>query len=116
MKINIKNTNTMDKNKAKKHNCLYNFHFCSTIESNRNATVDIIRIIAVCLIVLVHAVENSGLSDTAPRIVYLLIYAFSRIGVPLFFMISGWLLLTKKYDPESTKRFYLKNVLPLIIC
>ena len=38
---------------------------------------------------------------------------FSHIGVPLFLMISGALLLRRSYETrEQTKRFYRHNLLP----
>lgn len=41
---------------------------------------------------------------------------FSHIGVPLFLMISGALLLRRSYETrEQTKRFYRHNLLPLVI-
>ncbi|MCD8356659.1 MAG: acyltransferase [Clostridia bacterium] len=41
---------------------------------------------------------------------------FGHIGVPLFLMISGALLLNKKMDGETdVKKFYKHNLLPLLI-
>lgn len=41
---------------------------------------------------------------------------FSRRGVPIFLMISGVLLLNKRFDePHSLKRFYRYNVLRLLL-
>lgn len=44
------------------------------------------------------------------------VYIFSRLGVPLFLMISGALLLKKDIkDPDSIKGFYKHNLLRLFI-
>ena len=44
------------------------------------------------------------------------VYVFSRIGVPLFLMISGALLFNKEINnAEDIKKFYKHNLLSLLI-
>lgn len=74
--------------------------------------VDLIRALGAFLVVLAH-VEYSGRSGAWAGISY---YALTRIAVPMFFMISGYLLLSKT---ESYTDFFrkrgLKVFLPLFI-
>lgn len=49
-------------------------------------------------------------------ILWLCFFVFSRLGVPLFLMLTGYLLLDKDYDEEwKIKAFYKNNLLTLII-
>ena len=45
----------------------------------------------------------------------LLLFTFGRLGVPMFFFISGYLLLGFEYDERKTRRFYSKNLLGLVV-
>ncbi len=58
----------------------------------REGWVDGIRVIGAFLVVLAHI----GKWGEGPEWVHPLAYTFSRIGVPLFFMLSGFLLLPKE--------------------
>ena len=93
----------------------------------RKYYLDIARVLAVISITLNHAVNRSydnyyyqqaefqsiALWDSAFKAV---ITVFSHIGVPLFLMISGVLLLSKRMeDGSDLKRFYRHNLLGLLI-
>mgnify|MGYP000697734088 CR=1 FL=1 len=39
----------------------------------------------------------------------------STLGVPLFLMISGYLLLDRDYTKERTLTFFKRNLLPLVV-
>lgn len=93
----------------------------------RQFWLDLARVVAVVSITLNHAVNRSydnyydqqaefqsiALWDSAFKAV---ITVFSHIGVPLFLMISGALLLEKKMeDTNDLKRFYRHNLLGLLI-
>ena len=89
--------------------------------------LDLARTFAVISISLNHAVNRSyhihvdQMSEflsipLASTLFKTVIYVFSRIGVPLFLMISGSLLLRKKItDEEGIKKFYRTNYLDLLI-
>ena len=95
--------------------------------SERKFYLDVARVLAVISITLNHAVNRSydnyyyqqaefqsiALWDSAFKAV---ITVFSHIGVPLFLMISGALLLNKRMESSSDlKRFYRHNLLGLLI-
>ena len=89
--------------------------------------LDLARTFAVISISLNHAVNRSyhihvdQMSEflsipMASTLFKTVIYVFSRIGVPLFLMISGSLLLRKIItDEEGIKKFYRTNYLDLLI-
>ncbi len=91
---------------------------------NRIVWLDLIRICAIVLVVLCHATEGIYKLDvesvlalnTADRILVFTCFTIGRLGVPLFLMISGWLLLDRKYDRQTMKRFWKNSWLHLIIC
>ena len=95
--------------------------------SKRVFYLDVARAIAIISISLNHAVNRSysnyngqmaeflalPLGSTLFKVV---ISVFSRIGVPLFLMITGVLILNKRFeDGGDVKRFYKHNLLSLFI-
>lgn len=90
--------------------------------SKRIAGLDLIRAAAIVLVVLNHSVEVScGLHDVdvvnqmsaSAQWFALIGFTLGRLGVPLFFFLSGYLLLPRGFDRQSTERFYRRNVLTL---
>lgn len=89
--------------------------------------LDVARVIAVLSITLNHAVnrayDNYGnqmaefLSiSSASTLVKTVVTVFSRMGVPLFLMISGVLLLGKTMETgRDVRKFYRHNLLGLLI-
>lgn len=83
----------------------------------KNIHLEIIRIFALICIVFNHTGENGYLLFQVTE--HLFVRAFSiflsnlcKIGVPLFFMISGALLIPKK---ESLKELFVKRILRIVI-
>lgn len=70
--------------------------------------VDFMRFIAAFLVVLAHVDVWGGGPDWAQKIFYTL----SRNGVPLFFLMSGYLLLSKE---EDTWTFFKKRGVKILI-
>jgi surface polysaccharide O-acyltransferase-like enzyme len=70
--------------------------------------VDFMRFIGAFLVVLAHVDVWGGGPDWAQKIYYTL----SRNGVPLFFLMSGYLLLSKE---EDTWTFFKKRAAKIII-
>lgn len=89
--------------------------------------LDIARTIAIISISSNHAINRAFLSDESvydtfihyPKPVsflYAVIFVFSRVGVPLFLMITGVLILNKEFEnQEDVKRFYKHNLLSIFI-
>lgn len=75
--------------------------------------LDMVRVVACFLVILLHvsAIQFTSLSGTWQ--VALLYDALSRMAVPLFFMLSGFLLLDTSL--ESLSRFYIKRYIRILI-
>ena len=96
-------------------------------EQKRTFYLDVARVIAIISITLNHAVNRSYdnyRSQTTEffaiplwsTVIKTIITVFSHIGVPLFLMITGVLILNKKIENGSdVKRFYKHNLLSLLI-
>lgn len=99
----------------------------SSVKSNRQLYLDMARCIAIISITFNHAVNRAFDNYTNQMAEYLTLdyfstalkavtSVFSRIGVPLFLMISGALILGKTFETgEDVKRFYKTNLLRLFI-
>ena len=95
--------------------------------SGRIYWLDVARVIAVISITLNHAVNRSYCIYSrqleeftsipiASTVFKTVIYIFSRLGVPIFVMISGALLLKKDIKTEKdVTNFYKHNLLRLLI-
>lgn len=88
------------------------------MKSSRITYLDFLRCLAIFLVISLHAmvpiINNAAFYGTVSWYFCVLGNAFCRAGVPLFFMISGFLLLK---DPASTKvwEFYQKHIPRLVI-
>lgn len=90
---------------------------------NRSASLDLIRAVAALFVVLNHAItlrypiDAGTLLDYAPadRLLCLAGFTTGRIGVPLFLMLTGCLLLPRTYDRPRIRRFYRRNLLPMLL-
>jgi surface polysaccharide O-acyltransferase-like enzyme len=90
------------------------------VSRNYSLQADIIRIIAAVGVVLIHTVypvysRPDFLGGTAWWLAFVLNSA-SRIAIPLFIMLSGYLMLPKEESPtQNLKRTWQRLVLPLLI-
>lgn len=96
---------------------------------NRNYSLDIIRTFAILFVVANHAIEmifpfagKDGIVEpfccmpVIYQIFQFFIFTTGRLGVPLFFMLTGYLLVTRDYTTkDKIIRFYRKNFLGLIL-
>ena len=92
---------------------------------NRIKWIDLTRVIAILTVIFCHCLDNIyhimdphnvySLSITSKIFVFTG-YSIGRIGVPLFLLITGYLLLDRTYDSAKTKRFWSRNCKQLIIC
>lgn len=99
----------------------------STAPRKREFYLDVARAVAILSISMNHAVnrtyQNFGsqyyefvLIPRASTAVKIFAIVFGHLGVPLFLMISGALLLRKQMSTEGViRRFYRHNLLPLLI-
>ena len=82
----------------------------------RNIQLDLIRSIAIILVVLNHAVETyfNGTSEVMVgfnKYFAIVFFTLGRLGVPLFLILSGYLLLTRNYDTDQKCILFWKNKL-----
>ena len=94
---------------------------CENKPDGRQYWLDLARAIAIISITFNHALSRSfhTRSETLQEFLLMsapesflkaLLYVFSRIGVPLFLMITGALLIPRDYENrETTKRFIKHN-------
>ena len=88
--------------------------------SKRIVWMDITRVLAIIFVVLCHAIESDyyAVRMTGKPVSDLcwafenISFTFGRLGVPLFLMLSGALMLGREYD---TKTFYKRSLIPLFI-
>lgn len=82
--------------------------------------IDLVRVIAIVCVLICHSVEfiygQADLSDAGSRVFIFACHAFGRLGVPLFLMITGCLLLDRHYDEAVIRRFWTKKWLNLLAC
>jgi surface polysaccharide O-acyltransferase-like enzyme len=92
---------------------------------NRNPSLDFIRSLAILMVCWVHSVNRiysftlKGMNSlsSASFVFGNVAHAFGQMGVPLFLMLSGYLLLSREYNSfEDVKAFLKKKLLPLLIC
>ena len=87
------------------------------IESKRIAWLDYARTIAIICVVITHTVERIyNLSakyllqnSVRSRIFALSMFSIGRLGVPIFFFLTGYLLLDREYDKKKYTSFIKKN-------
>ncbi len=85
--------------------------------------LDTIRALAILLVVCNHSIEKAYTLNVESMLGYawysrmmaLTFFTLGRLGVPLFFFLSGYLLLDRRYDSRQTRRFYQRNLLGLLV-
>ena len=93
------------------------------MKKQRIAFLDFARAAAILMVVVCHVVEMiypfslEGMQSVSlrSRVFAVSVLTVGRLGVPLFLMISGYLLLGKRYDEEGCKRFWKRNWLHLFL-
>lgn len=92
-------------------------------EEKRIEWLDIVRGIAIMMVVMNHAAEGLYFYSNVPimersmlsQITGFSLFTIGRMGVPLFLFISGYLLLPREYDDERCFRFWKHNLLQLLL-
>ena len=82
----------------------------------RSVAVDFMRIIAIMAVVCVHTLPVPLLAEQgAATFISAAVGSLSKIGVPLFLIITGYLMLDRDYTGSRLVRFFKHNYLPLVI-
>ena len=92
-------------------------------ETSRVQSIDVLRTLALLCVLSIHSlraaiaqVNGQDLSGlTGNQIAASCAIGLSTLGVPLFLMISGYLLLDRDYTKERTLIFFKRNLLPLVV-
>ena len=83
-------------------------------KTNRNISIDVLRILACALVVLHHTKIDS--SNSILHLLYAASFTITRCAVPLFFMISGYLLISQSGDAMSfLKKRFDRIIVPLLV-
>jgi len=93
-------------------------------ETKRNINYDYVRSFAIMCVVLCHSIQVICKFNIVSWEKYSLVYkcsmlsffTISRLGVPLFLMLTGALILKKEFNSsKDCFKFYKNNLMPLII-
>ena len=84
--------------------------------------IDLLRAIAILTVLYCHAVDgiyiinmtSSAVLSLSTKIFQFISLFIGRLGVPFFLMITGYLLLDRKYDERKVRKFWSKNCFGLI--
>ena len=80
--------------------------------------LDQLRVIAILNVILLHCMAifryKYFVNDSLSFFVMTFLNAFTRFGIPIFFMLTGILMFSKK-EEESYKEFFFKRVWKLIL-
>ncbi len=92
----------------------------STVQDQHIRWIDLMRVMAISAVMLCHAseirYELADLNYLPSRCFVFVCHVIGRLGVPLFMMISGYLLLDREYDEAAVKRFWTRKWLKLLAC
>lgn len=80
----------------------------------RIATLDLVRVVAIILVILTHAREVAGPYEHN-ELFNIIGYSIDRNGVPLFFFLTGALVLTKAHTFPILS-FYKKRIPQYLLC
>ena len=85
------------------------------MKKTREYAFDILRVISMIMVIIIHIANvycrSFGMISTKSYLISLIFNTICRVSVPIFFMISGSLLLDRCFNKEK----YLKRVLKYVI-
>ena len=85
------------------------------MNTKREYAFDLLRVIAMIMVIVIHVANvysrSFGIIDNTSFLASLFYNTISRISVPIFFMISGALLLDKKFNIKK----YIQRLLKFIM-
>lgn len=77
----------------------------NVINSQRSVAIDFLRVVAIVAVVCVHSLPVPIISGGGGFFASAAIGSLSKIGVPLFLIITGYLMLDRDYSGPKLKRF-----------
>lgn len=89
--------------------------------AKRIVGIDVARSIAIAAVIVIHAMESSTSSPEGSsaeiwrRVTAASVTGLGRIGVPLFLMITGFLMLGRDYSGSRLRRFFVRSYFPLLV-
>ena len=90
------------------------FTTCSASPRRRVPLYDILRVFAILCVLLCHCVELAY--GSSGSLSYSVLHLVGRLGVPVFFFLTGALVMSKRFDStEGVVRFYRHNLLGLLV-
>ena len=85
------------------------------MKKTREYAFDILRVISMIMVIIIHIANvycrSFGMISTKSYLISLIFNTICRVSVPIFFMISGSLLLDRSFNKEK----YLKRVLKYVV-
>ena len=92
----------------------------STNKDQHLKWIDLVRVVAILAVIICHASETvydvQDLYSMNSRIFIFACHAFGRMGVPLFMLVTGYLLLDRDYDEAAITKFWKKRWGNLLAC
>ena len=94
------------------------------VSDKRIQWIDLVRALATLLVILCHVVEGvydmdiNGMGSLGfwEQIFVFLMFTVSRMAVPFFLMITGYLMLDRRYDGKQCEDFVKGKWVPLLVC
>lgn len=83
-----------------------------SLENKRIFYLDVARTVAILLVIFTHVHEQIGVNSD---IIKGFFYSLDRMGVPIFFMLSGGLILPRLVSQTNYLNFYKKRIPQFII-
>ncbi len=78
-------------------------------------SMDLIRVLAMFLVIIVHTKSLFFNMNTYPYI-YMFLKVIGTVGVPLFVILTGYLMFDRNYESDDyLKKFLVRNLLPLVV-
>ena len=85
----------------------------------REYSFDVLRVIAMIMVIIIHVsnvyTRSFNFIDSSNYLVALIFNTVSRVSVPIFFMISGALLLDRRFDFKKYKDRILKIIILIVV-
>lgn len=74
--------------------------------SARDVSLDLIRVVAIVLVVIAHSSHDGPLA----------LSTLGALGVPLFVILTGYLMIDRDYETGYMAQYLKRNLLPLVVC
>ena len=89
------------------------------MENKREYSFDILRVVSMIMVIIVHVSNvysrSFGIIGNKSFLISLVFNTISRISVPIFFMISGTLLVDRSFNKKKYFKRIIKYILLIIV-